>query len=220
MEILTENDYTNFPIAEYMLNTNPMVYCNNQDRFLNDFILLENYRVKAYFAVKSEGLLNEENRVEIEDKIFGLLSEILSTMIQNEENMQNNHGVGVIKIDDAYFAQLLEKYFGIVSDKRFEEFNNTYWEDLHNMVCGTLSIAEELLCNLEFTSLNHEDVEKIQAAIDELKYAYSSTDTSFIEEAMTNLQEIIMLPHIEMCGNKGTSNRINFVSTRKQYPKN
>ena len=220
MEILTENDYTNFPIAEYMLNTNPMVYCNNQDRFLNDFILLENYRVKAYFAVKSEGLLNEENRVEIEDKIFGLLSEILSTMIQNEENMQNNHGVGVIKIDDAYFAQLLEKYFGIVSDKRFEEFNNTYWEDLHNMVCGTLSIAEELLGNLEFTRLNHEDVEKIQAAIDELKYAYSSTDTSFIEEAMTNLQEIIMLPHIEMCGNKGTSNRINFVSTRKQYPEN
>ena len=220
MEILTENDYTNFPIAEYMLNTNPMVYCNNQDRFLNDFILLENYHVKTYLAVKSEGLLNKENREEIENKIFGLLSEILSTMIQNDENMQNNHGVGVIKIDDAYFAQLLEKYFGIVSDKRFEELSNTYWEDLDNRVCGTLSIAEELLGNLKFTGLNHEGVEKIQAAIDDLKYAYSSTDTSFIEETMKRLQDIIILPHIEMSGNKGIPSRINFVSTRKQYPKN
>lgn len=190
METQTRKENNQISLAERVFNADPMLYANNADVFTRDYLLLEEFQVKAYISVNNEGLLKEECKEDTEAKIDQLLSEVLSTMLENKEKMQIDNGKEVIKINDAYFEQLLEKYFGIVSDKRLQEVNNSYWEELNATVLGTISVAKYVLDTLG-NQLDVNTKNAIEEKIADLEYAYSQADTSYVEQTVKELRQLV-----------------------------
>ena len=190
METQTRKENNQISLAERVFNADPMLYANNADAFTRDYLLLEKFQVKAYISVNNEGLLKEETKEDTEAKIDQLLSEVLSTMLENKEKMQIDNGREVIKINNAYFEQLLEKYFGIFSDKRLQEVNNSYWEELNASVFGTISVAKYVLDTLG----NQLDVNTKNAIIEkiaDLEYAYSQADSLYVEQTVRELRQLV-----------------------------
>ena len=111
-------------------------------------------------------------------------------MLENKEKMQIDNGKEVIKINDAYFEQLLEKYFGIVSDKRLQEVNNSYWEELNTTVLGTISVAKYVLDTLG-NQLDVNAKNAIEEKIADLEFAYSQADTSYVEQTVKELRQLV-----------------------------
>ena len=190
METQTRKENIQFSLAEKVFNADPMLYANNADVFTRDYFLLEQFQLKAYISVNNEGLLKEECKEDTEAKIDQLLSEVLSTMLENKEKMQTDNGKEVIKINDAYFEQLLEKYFGIVSDKRLQEVNNSYWEELNASVLGTISVAKYVLDTLG-NQLDVNTKNAIEEKIADLEYAYSQADVSYVEQTVKELRQLV-----------------------------
>lgn len=195
MEILTRNEIRDYLLAEKIIYSDPAFYGQNEDvfeseKFLRDYLLLEKFKTSTYFAVNNEGLLKEEYKENTEAKIDQLLTEILSTMIENRINIETNDGKEVIKINSAYFEQLLEKYFGIVSDKRLQEVNNSYWEELNATVLGTISVAKYVLDTLG-NQLDVNTKNAIEEKIADLEYAYSQADTSYVEQTVKELRQLV-----------------------------
>jgi len=180
----------NIPLLEKIVSADPMFYRNNLEIFTIDYLLLEECQKKAYVAVSNEGLLTEEYREESETKIDQLLNEILSTMVENYNRIETENGKGVVKINNAYFESLLEKYFGIVSDKRLQEVNNSYWEELNVSVLGTISVAKYVLDTLG-NQLDVNTKNAIEEKIADLEYAYSQADTSYVEQTVKELRQLV-----------------------------
>lgn len=195
MGIQTRKEIRDYLLAEKIIYSDPTFYGQNEDvfeseKFLRDYLLLEKFKTSTYFAVNNEGLLKEEYKENTEAKIDQLLTEILSTMIENRINIETNDGKEVIKINSAYFEQLLEKYFGIVSDKRLQEVNNSYWEELNATVLGTISVAKYVLDTLG-NQLDVNTKNAIEEKIADLEYAYSQADTSYVEQTVKELRQLV-----------------------------
>lgn len=195
METQKGIEITDLSLAEKIIYSDPAFYGQNEDvfkseKFLRDYLLLEKFKTSTYFAVNNEGLLKEEYKENTETKIDQLLTEILSTMIENRINMETNDGKEVVKINSAYFEQLLEKYFGIVSDKRLQEVNNSYWEELNASVLGTISVAKYVLDSLG-NQLDINTKNAIEEKIADLEFAYSQADTSYVEQTVKELRQLV-----------------------------